>query len=666
MNTQLLLNFKPNRSNILEPYTNLTSEFLSVNDPLLFDISKFNKFSYRPAINPNWSVDTSSNLLRNDKTLANIDLFEDTAIPLNFTILDVREPEKRKTNFSKTIRLPGTKNNNKLFNHVYEISGNSKFNPNLRTEVVILQDGVQVIRGNMQLKRINVFNNNDIEYEVIITGDFTSLFADIGLSKISDLDFSEYEHTWDRNSIVLSWDNIIRKNGEFYNNAIIGSPILFENVDRESETGRVQITTTTEHGFKESEWVRISPNGRGGRNPKYGSEFMYGEWQVAEVKNNTTFTVNYPYPEGIYGLTIDGEVRRWQPTGEGYAYGMISWGDDTIIPNPVDNQSVLPTFPVTNFVMGFYVKEIWDKIFKETNSRYESEFLNSDTFKRLTMFQKKTKYDLLQSQVESREFKVANTTQHSIRISGFGPDDSGDYGNQLRSFPYNDSNLGRPYEFNADIESSQGLLYNGKEGSRPYNDSISKWRVTDSGYYDLTTSIVVRLKTEISDYTAEGNLEPISGSDIFYWGADEDKQEDVYVLVRMLKRSNGLTTTITSETLTLTKTNEDYDTPDKTTFKDWLWLPKQATLSFQDQYLLKDDDIWINVSFVSDFDNINKGVFTKAVRTFSPNRQSVANWTLTPYRGIVDIETVGVQYFTNKSDDQIVEGSLISPKQFLP
>lgn len=670
MDTQLLIKFEPNRAFVLPPYTEASSEYLPTNDQLLEVLSPSNEFSYRPSLNPNWASDIYSvNLKGNKKRLANIDLYEDVAIPLNYTILDVREPDKRKTNFSKTIRLPGTKNNNQIFNHVYEISGNSKFNPNIRTEVVILQKGVQVMRGNMQLKNMVRFNNDDVEYEVIITGDFTSLFADIGLAKLSDLDFSEYNHYWTRTNIVNSWNNNVMKNGQLYSAKEFGGTINFNNILRDENTGRIKIQSTVPHGVQEGDWIRIFPDEN-----DYGYEYVYGEWQVAEIINFNTFTINHPYPDGLFGSTVNGYYRKWQPTGEGYVYGMVSWGDDN--PNaldPISNSTQLPTFPVTNFVMGFYVKEIWDKIFKETNSTYDSEFLNSDFFKRLTVFQKKTSYDLQQSEIQGRSFKVANTTPHSVRVSGFGTNNSGSYSEQYRSYPFNQTYY-QPYQFNADIATSGGILYNGIEGSEPYNFSTNKFKVTDSGNYDLNFSIVLQLETIISSYDISGTFNPpidpaVNSAYKYYWGGVDYENQDVEVYVKLIKRSNGLTSVVTQEFLYLTRTDGELDTPVKNTFKNWTWLPKQATLTLTNQYFTKDDEIWVELSYRALLDNDNKGTFLEV--KYEPGvpggqQPSPPRWIRTAYRGTVDIKTVGVQYFFNKPNATIVEGSEVFTEQFLP
>ena len=45
-----------------------------------------------------------------------VDMFEDVPMSLNYSVADIKDVEKRNASFSKTIRLPGNPNNNKLFN----------------------------------------------------------------------------------------------------------------------------------------------------------------------------------------------------------------------------------------------------------------------------------------------------------------------------------------------------------------------------------------------------------------------------------------------------------------------------------------------------------------------------------------------------------------------
>ena len=75
-----------------------------------------------------------------------VDLSEDFDLLVTRSIADITEPQTRQGDWSKTIQIPGTKANNKLFGHIFEveqtITGSGQFspdfNPNLKAEAVVL------------------------------------------------------------------------------------------------------------------------------------------------------------------------------------------------------------------------------------------------------------------------------------------------------------------------------------------------------------------------------------------------------------------------------------------------------------------------------------------------------------------------------------------------
>ena len=58
----------------------------------------------------------------NDTTYSKLDLYENISLPITYSIADIRFPEQRQGTFTKTISLPGTKQNNHLFNHIFRIN----------------------------------------------------------------------------------------------------------------------------------------------------------------------------------------------------------------------------------------------------------------------------------------------------------------------------------------------------------------------------------------------------------------------------------------------------------------------------------------------------------------------------------------------------------------
>jgi hypothetical protein len=155
-----------------------------------------------------------------------VDLGEGVDIALNKSIADIRNPEQRSADFTKTITIPGTSQNNKVFNHIFDVANdiigsgqyNPDFNPNKKADCILLVDGMPQISGFIRLTEI-IANNERYEYNCTIHGEGANLFTDLENAKLNELDFSEYNHTCNIINIKDSWDNQIY---------IDGSPEAFE------------------------------------------------------------------------------------------------------------------------------------------------------------------------------------------------------------------------------------------------------------------------------------------------------------------------------------------------------------------------------------------------------------------------------------------------------
>ncbi len=74
-----------------------------------------------------------------------LDVKEGTSFPLTFQVGDIRDISQRKGNFSKTITLVGSKNNNDLLNHYYDVNIQAgTFDINAVTTCSVIQDGIPV------------------------------------------------------------------------------------------------------------------------------------------------------------------------------------------------------------------------------------------------------------------------------------------------------------------------------------------------------------------------------------------------------------------------------------------------------------------------------------------------------------------------------------------
>ena len=144
-----------------------------------------------------------------------LDLFDNVPLPINKSIIDIQNIAERKSDFSKTITLPGTSNNNDIFSNIFNLARTTEntntynfapdFNPNLKADAILYKNGVAMIQGYLQLTNINVVDDYQIEYEIIIIGKFANLFQDLGEKKLNELDLSAYDHTWNYTNIAASW-----------------------------------------------------------------------------------------------------------------------------------------------------------------------------------------------------------------------------------------------------------------------------------------------------------------------------------------------------------------------------------------------------------------------------------------------------------------------------
>lgn len=134
-----------------------------------------------------------------------IDLHEDIAVSLNYAIADIRKPETRQGSFSKTITIPGSKNNDKLFAHYFEIGIDCRFNPNIKTPCVIYVDGLEQISGFLRLMKVKINDQNRMEYECSVIGNISNMFTVLGDTDLSELNLSELNHTYNKTNQKNSW-----------------------------------------------------------------------------------------------------------------------------------------------------------------------------------------------------------------------------------------------------------------------------------------------------------------------------------------------------------------------------------------------------------------------------------------------------------------------------
>jgi hypothetical protein len=289
------------------------------------------------------------NVLNETRTIIGTLDVNDADVNIVYQFADIRDPEKRKANYVRKFKLPGTKNNNKTLHSFHElgymitdlpqyttqstivISGAAQsFNPNRKLIAQVIVNDNVFFEGSMQLNKVN---NDDgaISYEVTIYGGIADFFTNIGDLKLTDLDISEYNHK-------LTADNILQ-----------------------------------------SQWVDSGKK---------------------EIYHRTA--KGYTSPFTIKNIIKKNGIDYENYLGEGYVYPLIYGG----------GSDLKTTTHIEKWAPSIYVYTIWKKIFEKAGFRFRSNFIETDFFKRLIIPFSKDSLQITQEQQEKSEFlaNVGNTT----------------------------------------------------------------------------------------------------------------------------------------------------------------------------------------------------------------------------------------------------------------
>ena len=142
------------------------------------------------------------------------DTLGDIDVEFTFSVADITDIERRNTSFSKTLTLPSTSRNQQLFGNIFDISVVNdifaganilqNFNPAKQAKAQIFLDNVKIFDGVLRLSKVNNLEGN-IVYEVNVFGRLRDILDTLGDLTLADLDFEDYDHTWNRANIEASW-----------------------------------------------------------------------------------------------------------------------------------------------------------------------------------------------------------------------------------------------------------------------------------------------------------------------------------------------------------------------------------------------------------------------------------------------------------------------------
>lgn len=133
-----------------------------------------------------------------------IDLYGDEDITMDVSFAEVQDITKRNSAFTQEFNIPGSKNNNDIFNHFYDFSVSTiDFDVREKFVAEITLNGAILYQGYIRLNRVSR-TNDEIIYNVSFYSEVGDVISNIGDKLLYDLDTTEWDHDYN-NSVFFSY-----------------------------------------------------------------------------------------------------------------------------------------------------------------------------------------------------------------------------------------------------------------------------------------------------------------------------------------------------------------------------------------------------------------------------------------------------------------------------
>jgi len=140
-----------------------------------------------------------------------LDMYSHESLPLTLSIDNFKNIAEKTQSYSKAFSLPATKHNNKIFNHLYDVTiatqGQSDvFNPYKISKATLKEDGHTIFEGSLTLISITD-KEGEVSYNVNLFSSSISLKTSIGNKTFADFNngFDELTHEYHKTNIKGSW-----------------------------------------------------------------------------------------------------------------------------------------------------------------------------------------------------------------------------------------------------------------------------------------------------------------------------------------------------------------------------------------------------------------------------------------------------------------------------
>lgn len=174
-----------------------------------------------------------------------LDLLSNDPIKLTLSIEDITNTDARST-FSRTFRVPSTKNNNTFFKNAFLVDG-IDYDVTVKKRAEILYNGAEYKVGHIRLQKI--YHNKmerSTEYEIVFLGETRDFASALGEKTLAELDLSDYNHVQSYATVTQSWQ-AYPEGG--VNDGLFNGDILYPLVNFGDVAGQNKITYGESNSF---------------------------------------------------------------------------------------------------------------------------------------------------------------------------------------------------------------------------------------------------------------------------------------------------------------------------------------------------------------------------------------------------------------------------------
>ena len=130
-----------------------------------------------------------------------VELFKDESVTITDSIQNVRDIDKVFTAFTQSFSIPASKTNNKIFKHYYNFDITNGFDARKKVTANIELNSIPFRSGKIKLEGVDLKGNKPHTYRITFFGDIVDLKDKIGEKKLSDLDLTAYNLTYDEATV---------------------------------------------------------------------------------------------------------------------------------------------------------------------------------------------------------------------------------------------------------------------------------------------------------------------------------------------------------------------------------------------------------------------------------------------------------------------------------